>query len=164
MKNIYRKASIIAFAILCCISLYIYTVFAQETNILPGTSLGGVHLGIQCNNIKKEDLKFTIQDMVCDEEGKLTAIESNTGGSLYFGPFTVGTVNATQIITLLGTNYTARMDKEYSHSVAYYISYDEAGIAFRIVYLDKGDVDLLSSRSILQAIRVFVPTETKSGL
>lgn len=152
------------------LSLYLLSsvAFGQErSNILPGKSMGGIELQSSCSSLieqkQKEALKFVIQDMVCSDEGKLIALESNSGGYLYFGPFTVGGANAFQIITALGPRFTVSFDAEYPQSIAYYVSYDEAGIAFRIVYIDKGDINLLSPRSLLQAIRIFIPGK-RTGL
>ena len=140
------------------------SLHAQETQeIVPGKSMGPLTLGMLCKDVPdRETLRFSVE-VECDGQGVLRGVSTNTGGSISLGYLMVGTVSAPRVIKEFGEHFTATHDATYEQSVAYWLVYSDIGVGFRIVYLDKLDTDLLSGRSGLQRIRVFVPNVSNNS-
>ena len=126
--------------------------------IIPGKSLGEIVLGVTlCKKVKEATYNFTVTTECVD--GYVSRAETPTGGTVWMeDPIIInGITSAPKIIHEFGGLFEVSVDAEYEVSIAYWLTYQEKGVAFRIIYFDKGEINLESSRSIVQSIAVFTP-------
>lgn len=139
-------------------SLMVTTVAFAGGSIVPGESMGEVKLGItSCEEARTKDYNFNLSVECTD--GVVSRAQTNTGGTVWVdtdqGRLMIGLVTAPAIIRIFGDTFEAHFETEYPQSVAYWLVYRDKGIAFRVLYLDKGDLQMSSPRSGLQSIMVF---------
>lgn len=133
--------------------------------VVPGKSMGEVVIGVTpCDEIKKTDYNFNVVDYTC-KNGVVDSIQTNTGGTIWIDDpanstrIQVGYGTILTIVRKHGEDFRADFDHRYPQSVAYWITYKKQGIAFRIIYTDIYDINIMSERSNLQSIKVFSPID-----
>lgn len=154
------KRKIIILSFLLCI---LPSLAFANGQIVPGKSMGEIVLGkTLCQESQKQSYNFSV--MIGCNGKYVFAAQTNTGGSIWVeghkGPnriIQVGINSAKDVIDEFGSLFESRFSKQ-SNSIVWLI-YKKTGIAFRVIYANTGEITVSDSRSIIQSILVFLPSD-----